>query len=143
MEPKNEKCKCQRKFPLILVWTSGNSLFSCFNCNLERDEPDLPKLLRAGIRSWGKNYEKVYQKWLKDDCHYDELADIESALNSEGLKLVHQINEFDLCYYWLHTYEKPEHFLCPRCSQKLIPYKVRIYGIRKICKSCKILIHDE
>lgn len=141
----HEICRCQDTPPIALQDHLSPVPLACARCNGEippewlgftNDTSEL-------VACWRDLHRALYTLWL-DSADYEawahaQLSDPDGQVNTLGLQVVAELNEFRRAYLWWFQDESAENFVpvseCPRCRTRLSETVDHW-----VCEGCSILI---
>ena len=141
-------CDCRDGPPIKLMPHGTYNPIACMVCNREvlPETIGFPAELADALATWHANYTALDHLWLRGPEKYRrwagaQLADIESAVNHDGLALRRRLERYRPCYYWvfaLQDNELVEVLQCPVCAISLSAYD----GYRVdwwVCETCGVV----
>ena len=147
--PEDDICKCESVKPIKLMQALGYNPIHCIDCNLEvaPESLGLSQSLVEDIAAWSRLYDAIDMLWLASGAYEgwakEQLSDIKSPVNQQGLALRGRLESIRPCYYWFFQDRDPETFeprsLCPNCRQPLTPYPDGIFP-QLTCQFCSLLM---
>lgn len=148
--PEDELCACAGRPPMLLMWTIGPNPMHCLHCNgeLEPSELPLPVHLVDDVAHWAMLDGAIehleldsgpYERWAQN-----ELLDLESPVNIEGLALRQKLDGIRRCYLVLFQPMDPSGaFVVPTaCPQCRGPFETFTHGrfTRLLCERCGLAL---
>ena len=146
-----ERCKCEEKFPVKIMFAFSESVICCMNCNLEVGGKKFDELERSSeFKSWKSEYKSIYELWLASGDYEawagEELSNPKSKLNRSGLELTRIVGGISKCYYWLHSTEtmsfQENSAICPNCEEEMKIFNGRA-PMQMYCDHCCIVVTGE
>ena len=149
--PADEICSCEGNKPIKLMQALGSNPLHCIDCNLEvaPESLSISESLVEEVANWSSLRGAFEMLWLDsgayEDWAKDQLMDIGSPVNQQGIALRRKLEAIRRCYYWYFQDETDESFepltLCPACSQPLSKYSDGIFP-QLICQSCALIMAE-
>jgi hypothetical protein len=139
-----ERCKCDDRPGLLLVYLFTDNPINCYRCKKEIDPEKI--MLTPGqvdlIASCFNVYGSLYNLWI-DSGEYEQwaksrLLDRKGQVNISGMKLAESLSEgFPTYYWWFWDADDGDPECCPNCNAPLDKY---VYWGTGKCDKCRIII---
>ena len=146
--PSEDLCSCTTPHAWKLMYALGSNPIACASCNLEvRIEAlNFPNDLFDATAHWCSIWGSLFKLWLSsgeyEEFARNELLDLNSPANKEGLELSKAISQFHPCHYQAFEEQDSEDWkprsTCPICEAGLNPFSPGKTN-HSACHPCNIL----